>query len=198
RQQQAAAQDRGQAYREHLTARQVARPLPRQCTAPPDQVSDHGPLAVVAPVQVPRPVPVVGLIRSQIERAVAGQIGKVEKTRGDDEEEGQCTPAPAWGPGRGGRCTGHRHILACDGLYEPEVPCLRFGLVKQLFGKLELRNNEPARVAGGSFPAAAPGWCNCPQSGYWSAARSATNLARASLVRAKATCSRRPLPGRAR
>ena len=47
-------------------------------TAGPDQVGDQRPLAVVAPVEVARPVPVMGLVRRQVEGTVMGKVGDVQ------------------------------------------------------------------------------------------------------------------------
>src|SRR5262249_32178341 len=47
------------------------------------------PLAVVAPIDVARPVPVVGLIRGEVERAVVGQVQQVGGGGGEDQRDRQ-------------------------------------------------------------------------------------------------------------
>ena len=84
--QEAAANNRGEPNRRHgVTAEEAASP---------DQVGDQRPLAVIAPVEMARPVPVVGFIGGQVERAMMIEIGEMQAGRRQDEKGGEETPGP--------------------------------------------------------------------------------------------------------
>src|SRR5262249_25418160 len=55
---------------------------------------DQRSLAVVAPVEMPGPVPVMGFVLAQVERAIAGQVTDVQPGRAEDEKPRQDSPAP--------------------------------------------------------------------------------------------------------
>ena len=76
-QEQTAADDGRQTDGEHQVAGVRHRPGPGQVAAGADQVGDQRALAVVAPVEMARPVPVMGLVGGQVERTVIGQVEDV-------------------------------------------------------------------------------------------------------------------------
>src|SRR5207249_2497393 len=77
--------DRRHAYREHRVAETFA--------GKPNQPGDKRTLAVIAPVELARPVPVVGFIGSEFERAVKGKIGEAQDGDADDQRESGPTIA---------------------------------------------------------------------------------------------------------
>ena len=71
--QQAAAQHGRQAH-----GASPRMPVAEGLAAGADQLGDQRPLAVVAPVEVARPVPVMGLVGGQVERAMEREIGDMQ------------------------------------------------------------------------------------------------------------------------
>ena len=106
-QKQTAANHGRQPHRQH-------RAIADQRTASVNQIGHQWPLAVVTPVKVPGPVPVMGFIRSQIKRTVDRQIRYPQSNHHQDKQSGHSTPAPSACLRRHGSVIDpHRSILVC-------------------------------------------------------------------------------------
>ena len=66
----------------------LLRPGADQLAGQADEPGDERAFTVIAPVEVARPVPVVGLVRGQVQRAGVGQEGDVPDRRRDDQQGG--------------------------------------------------------------------------------------------------------------
>jgi hypothetical protein len=78
--QKAAAQNRGQAHREHRVAEKFA--------AKANEPGDERPFAVIAPIEVSRPIPIKRFIRREIKRAPPREVDQSQNCRRRDERNG--------------------------------------------------------------------------------------------------------------
>src|SRR5579875_1133973 len=78
--------------------------MPEEGAARADDPGDQGAFAVVAPAELTRPIPVLGLVAREVDRAVVRQVAEMRAERGRDER-GENQPAsgrrqPGEKPGR--------------------------------------------------------------------------------------------------
>ena len=106
--QQAAEEDRWSADGNHFAAGEAYRPRAEQFATGPDDPGNKRSLAVVAPVEMTRPVPVMSLVGGQIEPAMVGEENKAKDSNEEDEQDCSGSANPAFAQ-RDRRTDGHQH-----------------------------------------------------------------------------------------
>ena len=83
--------------------------------AGPDEIGDERPFAVVAQIEMARPIPVVGLIGREVERAIMGEIGDVQAGRAQDQHRRQQATRPNRQSGQGAALRTYGDLRASNG-----------------------------------------------------------------------------------